>query len=155
MPTRSELEAAIATGLRPISGAWQRLADVVLGSLDVSNSQGWALVQLVRLGPDCRQADLARAIGITEASLVRTLHQLEHLGYVARAPNPDDRRSNRLVLTEKGSAIAHGIETRLIALRRDLLAGLSDEELAAAARVLGQAAARIAERQVGERRGRA
>jgi DNA-binding MarR family transcriptional regulator len=73
-----------------LSGAWQRLADAALATLDVSNSQGWALVHLARLGAETRQADLARAIGITEASLVRTLHQLEHSGYVARRPDPDD-----------------------------------------------------------------
>lgn len=147
MSTRPEIEFALATGIRPLAGAWQRLADATLASLDISNSQGWALVHLARMGSDTRQADLARAIGITEASLVRTLHQLEHAGFVARRSDPEDRRTNRLVLTEGGAAVAEGIDARLVALRTDLLDGISDDDLAATIRVLDTVAGRIAARR--------
>jgi MarR family transcriptional regulator for hemolysin len=145
--SRRENEFALATGLRPLSGAWQRLADAALATLDISNSQGWALVHLARLGAETRQADLARAIGITEASLVRTLHQLEHAGYVARRSDPDDRRTNRLVLTDAGAAIATGIDARLVALRAELLDGISDADVETTVRVLDTVARRIAERR--------
>jgi len=147
MPTRRALEFALATGMRPIAGAWQRMADVVLASLDISNSQGWALVHLARLGAETRQADLARAIGITEASLVRTLHQLEHAGFVMRQSDPDDRRTNRLVLTKAGAAIADGIDARLVKLRADLLDDVSDADLATTVRVIERVGERIAERR--------
>ena len=145
--SRRAVEFALATGLRPIAGAWQRLADAALASLDISNSQGWALVHLARMGPDTRQSDLARAIGITEASLVRTLHQLEHAGLIARQTNPQDRRSNRLVLTGAGVAMADSIDSRLIELRADLLDGIPDDDLEASVRVLDRVAQRIAERR--------
>lgn len=147
MPSRRNLEFALATGMRPLAGAWQRLADATLASLDISNSQGWALVHLARLGAETRQADLARAIGITEASLVRTLHQLEHAGFVTRQTDPDDRRTNRLLLTKAGTAVAERIDARLIALRKELLAGISDAEVATTLRVLDLVAGRIAERR--------
>ncbi|MGN6270277.1 MAG: MarR family winged helix-turn-helix transcriptional regulator [Sphingomonas sp.] len=137
----------MATGLRPLSGAWQRLADAALATLDTSNSQGWALVHLARLGTETRQADLARAIGITEASLVRTLHQLEHGGFVTRRPDPDDRRTNRLVLTETGAAIADAIDARLVAIRAELLDGVADADLATTVRTLELVARRIVERR--------
>jgi MarR family transcriptional regulator for hemolysin len=147
MSSRRQLEFALATGMRPIAGAWQRLADAALATLDISNSQGWALVHLARLGAETRQADLARAIGITEASLVRTLHQLEHAGYVTRRPDPDDRRTNRLVLTEAGATIATGIDARLVVLRAELLDGLPDADVETTVRVLDTVARRIAERR--------
>lgn len=146
MSNRRKLEYGVATGMRPVAGAWQRMADVVLGSLNISNSQGWALVQLTRLGDAVRQRDLARAVGIAEASLVRTLHQLERAEYVVRTPDPDDKRSNLLTLTPAGTRIAQGIDARLIALRQDLLDGLSDADLGATLRVLDHVAARIADR---------
>ena len=130
-----------------MAGAWQRLADTALATLDISNSQGWALVHLARLGAETRQADLARAIGITEASLVRTLHQLEHAGYVTRRPDRDDRRTNRLVLTEAGTAIAAGIDARLITLRAELLNAIPDADVETTVRVLELVAQRIAERR--------
>jgi MarR family transcriptional regulator for hemolysin len=147
MTPRAACEFALATGLRPISGAWQRLADAVLASLEVSNSQGWALVHLGRLGSTTRQADLARAIGIAEPSLVRTLHQLEEEGYVSRQPDPDDRRTNRLVLTKAGAAIAESADARLMALRAELLDGFSDADLATTVRVLDRVGQRIQERR--------
>ena len=147
MSSRRQLEFALATGIRPLAGAWQRLADAALASLGISNSQGWALVHLARLGSETRQADLARAIGITEASLVRTLHQLEHAGFVARRPDRDDRRSNRLLLTDAGAAVADRIDARLVALRKDLLADIAHDDVATAVRVLNHVAQRIAERR--------
>ena len=62
MSRRRHLEFSLATGIRPLAGAWQRLADAALATLGISNSQGWALVHLARLGSNARQADLARAI---------------------------------------------------------------------------------------------
>lgn len=147
MPTRNAFEFALATGIRPLAGAWQRLADSALASLDISNSQGWALVHLARIGAAARQGDLARAIGITEASLVRTLHQLEHAGYVARQADPVDRRTNRLVLTPAGAKIAGGIDARLIALRAELLDGISDAALATTVDTLELIGQRIAARR--------
>jgi MarR family transcriptional regulator for hemolysin len=144
---RRHLELALATGIRPLAGAWQRLADAALASFGISNSQGWALVHLARLGPDTRQADLARAIGITEASLVRTLHQLEHAGLIARQPGRDDRRANRLVLSDRGATLAARIDERLIALRAELLADICDDELDTTMRVLDHVAQRIVERR--------
>lgn len=147
MPPRRALEFKLATGLRPIAGAWMRLADTVLASLEISNSQGWALVHLVRMEPNVRQADLARAIGITEASLVTTLHQLENAGFVTRQPDPDDRRTNRLVLTAAGTDIARGIDQRLIAMRAELLVGISDDDLAVTVALLERVAERIVEQR--------
>ena len=141
------MEFALATGIRPIAGAWQRLADAALASLDISNSQGWALVHLARLGAETRQGDLARAIGITEASLVRTLHLLERAGFVTRRPDPEDRRTNRLALTEAGAAIAEGIDARLVALRAELLDGIADADLATTVRTLDLVGQRIAARR--------
>ena len=105
------------------------------------------MVHLARLGADTRQADLARAIGITEASLVRTLHQLEHAGLIARQPGHDDRRANRLVLSDRGAKLAAQIDERLIALRIELLEGIPDDDLNATLRVLNHVAQRVTERR--------
>ena len=147
MAERQQIEHALATRMSPIARAWQRLADATLASLGISNSSGWALVHLERLGPETRQRELARAIGVSEASLVRTLHQLERAGLIMRRTDPGDRRTNRLALTEAGAALAARIDARLIALRHDLLDGVAESDIATAVRVLDTVAARIAERR--------
>ncbi|WP_084253226.1 MarR family transcriptional regulator [Sphingomonas pituitosa] len=133
--------------MNPTSRAWQRLADATLASLDISNSTGWALVYLQRLGEETRQADLARAIGVTEASLVRTLHALEDAGLVQRVVDAQDRRANRLRLTHSGVSLALRIDTRLATLRSELLDGVSDAALETTLQVLDHLAARLAERR--------
>jgi MarR family transcriptional regulator for hemolysin len=150
MTDRIALAHELATQLSPVSRAWLQLADRILGSLAISNSAGWALVHLQRLdsgdaGKGARQGDLARAIGITEASLVRTVQQLERAGLVERQPDEDDRRANRLHLTAEGSALARKADERLIDLRIELLEGVSDADLAVAVGLLDRIAARAAD----------
>ncbi|MFC0204396.1 MarR family winged helix-turn-helix transcriptional regulator [Novosphingobium soli] len=144
MPDRLVLAHDLATQLSPVARAWRQLADRILSSLEISNSEGWALVHLERLGAGARQGDLARAIGITEASLVPTIRQLERGGLVARLPDEGDRRANRLHLTGAGARLARKAEARLVALRSALLEGIPDAELEAAVRLLGTVAGRIA-----------
>lgn len=147
MADRHSLERSLATRMSPVARAWQRLADATLASLDISSSTGWALVYLQRLGDSARQADLARAVGVTEASLVRTLHALEDAGLVVRVPDARDRRANLLRLTEEGVSHASRIDRRLAALRSELLDGVSDGELETTLRVLDTLAARLADRR--------
>lgn len=147
MSDRSSLERDLATRMSPTARAWQRLADATLASLDISSSTGWALVYLQRLGEDVRQAELARAIGVSEASLVRTLHALEDAGLVMRVADSQDRRANRLRLTDRGVSHATRIDERLAALRRTLLADVSDADLESTLRLLQQLAAKLAEQR--------
>ena len=145
MTDRLALAHVFATQLSPVSRAWMQLADRILGSLAISNSAGWALVHLARLGQGARQGDLARAIGITEASLVRTVQQLERGGLVERRADEDDRRANLLHLTAEGTTLARKADKRLIELRIDLLEGVSDGDLEVAVRLLDTIAARAAD----------
>lgn len=132
--------------MNPLARAWLRAADQVGAELNLSSPTAWALVHLQRLGDAARQADLARAIGISEASLVRTLHQLENAGWVTRVPDAGDRRANRLELTAAGRKLADEIDGRLVRLRAELLADIPLADLEAVIRVFDLASARIAER---------
>lgn len=137
----------LATQLSPVSRAWLQQADRILATLEISNSAGWALVHLQRLGADARQGDLARAIGITEASLARTIQHLERAGLVQRVADEVDRRANHIHFTPEGEKLACMAESRLVDLRAALLDGISDEELDAAVRLLQT----VSERMTGMR----
>jgi MarR family transcriptional regulator for hemolysin len=145
---REGIERRLATRLSPLSRAWQQLADQELAMLGVSNSTGWCLVWIDRLGGNVRQADLARAIGVREASLVRTLNQLESAGYVMRQTDPKDRRANHLFLTAEGLALAGQSEERLVELRHDLLADLPTQDLETVVRVFETLTRTITERRL-------
>ncbi len=50
--------------------------------------------------------DLNRFAQITSAGMTRTLDRLEEAGYIDRSPNPEDRRSILVGLTQTGSEFA-------------------------------------------------
>lgn len=146
--SRSELKRALAHKMPQVVRQWRQLADIALAEFGVSNSAGWCLIYLDRLGPEARQADLAEELGITQPSLVRTLDQLQAAGLVERVPNPDDRRSNRVVFTPEGQELVGQIETRLGNLRRELLDGVPDAAIEIAVNLL-----QLLDRRMAERRG--
>ena len=111
----------------------------------MSKSSGWALVHLLRLGKTVRQSELARVVGVTEPSLVRTLNLLEGAGLIERIADETDRRAKHLSLTGEGEALAERIDKRLITLRVSLLDGITDAELETTVAVLDRIAARVAE----------
>ena len=145
--SRSELKRTLAQKVPQVARNWRHLADDVLAELRISNSAGWCLVHLDRMEPDVRQADLAEELGITQPSLVRTLHQLQSMGLVERVPNPEDKRSNRVALTPAGRALAQRIEERLSELRRELLDGVPDAAIEIVVNLMELLGRRIAERR--------
>ena len=56
-------------------------------------------------GPQgARPTDVATQLGISKQALNYLLRELGRLGYLEREPRPDDLRSKRIVLTERGVA---------------------------------------------------
>lgn len=142
--SRTELQRRIATCMRPLNRRWSALGDQVLATLGVSNSQGWCLVYLSRLGPETRQSEIAHALGMREASLVPTLAQLEHAGLVERHPCPQDARAKHTQLTGRGNELARQIETMLEDLRSELFDGVPEEDLQVTLRVIETLSERVA-----------
>ncbi len=74
------------------------------------------------------QADLARHLNVTPATVSEALKKLAELGYVEASSDLDDERRKRVTLTEKG-AQAMSASSVLEATRvAALLAGLGDDE---------------------------
>lgn len=48
------------------------------------------------------QWELAQSLNVSPATVANSLKSLERMGYVARQPDPEDRRKNRISITEKG-----------------------------------------------------
>jgi MarR family transcriptional regulator for hemolysin len=138
---------ALAHKMPQVARKWRQLADQTLAEFGVSNSAGWCLIYLDRLGSDARQADVAEELGITQPSLVRTLDQLQAAGLVERVPNPDDRRSNRVAFTPEGQKLVGQIEAKLGDLRRELLDGVPDAAIEIAVNLLNLLEQRMTERR--------
>ncbi|SUI20721.1 transcriptional regulator SlyA [Salmonella enterica subsp. salamae] len=82
-----------------------------------------------QLPPDQSQIQLAKAIGIEQPSLVRTLDQLEDKGLISRQTCASDRRAKRIKLTEKAEPLITEMEAVIHKTRGEILAGISSEEI--------------------------
>jgi DNA-binding MarR family transcriptional regulator len=67
--------------------------------------QTYATLLIVGSSPGCKQQDIADALGIQRPNIVAMIDKLVAAGWIARAVNPDDRRSYSLTLTDEGSAL--------------------------------------------------
>ncbi|MFD8048713.1 MarR family winged helix-turn-helix transcriptional regulator [Streptomyces chartreusis] len=61
-----------------------------------------ALLRQVADSEPLRPGELAARLGVEASHVTRTVQQLQKTGYVTRVPDPQDRRAQRIELTESG-----------------------------------------------------
>ncbi|KUL24694.1 MarR family winged helix-turn-helix transcriptional regulator [Streptomyces regalis] len=61
-----------------------------------------ALLRQVADSESLRPGELAARLGVEASHVTRTVQQLQKSGYVTRVPDPQDRRAQRIELTEAG-----------------------------------------------------
>lgn len=108
---------------------WRSILDRRLAPLGLTQTRWVTLYHLWRLGEGHPQCDLARAIGVEAPSLVRTLGQLEEQGLVERRACDNDRRSKRIYLTPAAMPLLEKIDIVAQQARKEMFAGLSEENL--------------------------
>lgn len=116
-----------------VSNAFERAMAQAGGS-----ASQWQILVLVRSGEWGTQSGMARAMGITGATLTHHLNALEKEGLVRRWREPDNRRVQRVALTDAGVALFHRL--REVAVRHDarLRTHLTDDETEQLAELLAR-----------------
>ncbi|MEU2779939.1 MarR family transcriptional regulator [Streptomyces sp. NPDC007162] len=61
-----------------------------------------ALLRQVADSEPLRPGELAQRLGVEASHVTRTVQQLQRSGHVTRVPDPDDRRAQRIELTDAG-----------------------------------------------------
>jgi DNA-binding MarR family transcriptional regulator len=90
-------------------GGFRTLADQVTAELvargyaEIRPAQEFAL-QAILSGAD-NASDLGRRLSVTKQAAAKTIVTLEERGYVAREPDPADKRRMRLYVTDHGRAM--------------------------------------------------
>lgn len=88
------------------------------------------MLAVLARGGEMSQAEVARALNVTAATVAVSAARLEKLGYVARRVNEDNRRANVIGLTEAGKAEARRLGDLMDRVSREALCGLTAEERA-------------------------
>ncbi|WLI77230.1 transcriptional regulator SlyA [Kosakonia sp. H02] len=124
-----KLESPLGSDLARLVRVWRALIDHRLKPLELTQTHWVTLHNIHELPPEQSQIQLAKAIGIEQPSLVRTLDQLEEKGLISRQTCANDRRAKRIKLTEKAAPIIEEMETVIRKTRSEILAGISAQEL--------------------------
>ncbi|EPT8450325.1 transcriptional regulator SlyA [Vibrio fluvialis] len=133
-------ELTLAEKLARVSRLWKMVADRELAPLGLTHPRWTALWKLQRLGDNISQKQLAEALEIELASLMRTLNQLEEQSLITRHCCASDKRARIVSLTEQGRIMIKQMETRILQVRRQLLIHINDEELLKLGQILEQIA---------------
>lgn len=111
------------------------LFDSILKPHDMTMSQGWVLVHLVREN-GLRQSDLADRLEVATVTTSKLIDRLEARGYVERRPHPDDRRSNRVYATEQAKSLVKVMTRTIFEVDEISNKGIAAAELETTLRVL-------------------
>ncbi|SFW73756.1 MarR family winged helix-turn-helix transcriptional regulator [Amycolatopsis australiensis] len=122
--------------IRAVVGQLHRRLRQVDNAGILTPSQSAVLNRLHREGP-ATQGELAAAEHVRQQSMAATLGVLDELGYLARTPDPADRRRVVISLSDAGRDTVRGIQQhREEWLAQALLDELSPAELDAVTRAL-------------------
>ena len=90
-------------------------------------SQKQILILILEAG-SITQSRLTERLGIQPGSVSEVLSKLEKAGLIARAENPNDRRTTDILLTEQGKIQAQEAATRRSMRHEEMFSCLTEEE---------------------------
>ena len=82
------------------------------------------LLQMIHRQPDCTAQHIAAVTGRDKAQITRVIKELEAMDLVTRTPNPEDRRSQLLALSETGAGLMARIQEAEDDVKARLLKGI-------------------------------
>ena len=107
-------------------------------------------LRYLRDHPGARVADAAAEFAAGIGAISKSADRLEKQGWVARRPNPSDRRSSLLALTDDGLHLTDAAEATFTERTEELIAGtLTGHQLTAAAQALSQLRSALEHDQTG------
>lgn len=112
--------------------AWvaRRLGDAEGPLLAAFGMTMWEYVVLSHLsrGPVPNQLTLAREVRHDKTRLIKLLDGLQHRGLIERAPDPVDRRSHTVAITDEGRKLHQAAQTAIREMEDDILGELTAVE---------------------------
>ena len=140
---RSAAEPTLMYVMKQVELAIRARLDELFRPIGMTALQYTALTVLER-HPDMSSAQLARNSFVTTQSMADMVTALEQRGLIARHRDAADRRRLVLALTEDGRALLRRYRPKVGALERQMLAGLTDEQVSELRHSLGVCRANLA-----------
>jgi DNA-binding MarR family transcriptional regulator len=90
--------------------------------------QVWHILLALHQGTPATQRELARAVGIREATMTHHLRAMEDRGLVVRTREESNRRVQRIEVTESGEELYRSLKSAAIDFDRTLRGAIGDDE---------------------------
>ncbi len=98
----------------------------------------WKAVMVLAISDGLTQRELADLIFVEAPTLVPILDRMEKDGFVKRATDPEDRRTNRVYLTPKSKKLVSVITDCILDFRKTITKDIPEKDLEIARLVLKQ-----------------
>ena len=98
-----------------------------MGEADITPGQ-FGVLSVINGNPGLSQTQLGNALGIDRSTVVMVIDRLEGRGLVMRTPQPNDRRSHALKLSEKGARLLRALEVKVRAHEQHIARELAPAE---------------------------
>jgi len=123
----------------------QEVERCILLAFDIPQTAATALAVVEGAGEPLTPSEISDRVLVPSATMTATLDLLERRGWVVRRPNPADRRSVLVEVTEAGREVTDRLLPGIRILERSVMSALTDRELATMLRLLDKILARAAE----------
>jgi MarR family transcriptional regulator for hemolysin len=137
-----DIRQLLASRIGYTSRQWRLAVDERLVPFGLTEATWLPLVYVARGTLPMRQKELAESVGIESSTLVRLIDALDHAGLIERRTDAD-RRARILSLTPRGRALVEKVEAATAAIRQEILADISDEDLKTALSVMDRICAAL------------
>lgn len=132
-PASTPIGLRLSRTARTVSRAFDDALAAAGGSLPV-----WLVLISLKSQRLRNQRELASAVGIREATLTHHLNAMDAQGLITRRRDPANRRVHLVELTSAGEAAFQRMRSAAAAFDERLRAGISPDELAVLAGLLGR-----------------
>jgi len=140
-PAAAEVCASLVRTGQSIS---QEIERAMLATFGVSQSVLNSLAVIDGAGEPLTPSQISERTLTSSATMTGTLDMLEYSGWVRRLPNPDDRRSLLIEITDEGKAICDRLLPGVRKLEHAVFDDLSATERATMLKLLGKVLQRLA-----------
>lgn len=139
METHMDPDFRLSIMIHDVSRMMRTLFDHSLRPQGITRSQWVALAHLSRSkGRGMSQTQLAQRIEMGKVAVGATIDRLEKAGYVERRADTEDRRMNRIFVTQAGHGIVLQMETVARELDSRIFRDVSLKQLGAGEELLSQ-----------------
>jgi DNA-binding MarR family transcriptional regulator len=134
------LDGDLGWTLGVVFRAYVKASDQVIADVP-GGHRGYQVLTAAARDEAPSQSALGERLGIDRTVLTYLLDDMERADLVARRPDPTDRRTRRIAVTEGGRALLRRLEEQLRHAEAHVLAGLSAEDQATLKSLLSRLAA--------------